>query len=59
MLASFHVSIVGSLSLSPEADWVFTLRTGAVCIETPWEQDQTGELGFEHCFPSACTYPQA
>lgn len=44
MLASFHVSIVGFLSLSPEADWVFTPRTGAVCIETPWEQDQMGVL---------------
>lgn len=40
--------LVGSLSLSPEADWIFMLRTGTVCIETPWEQDQTGELEFEH-----------
>lgn len=26
--------LVGSLSLSPEADWIFMLRTGTVCIET-------------------------
>lgn len=38
----------GCLSLSPEADWIFMLRTGTVCIETPWEQDQTGEVEFEH-----------
>lgn len=40
--------LVKFLSLLPEAEGKrLLLRTGAGCIEAPWEQDQMGELGFE------------
>lgn len=41
-------TLVRFFSLLPEAEGKRLLsRTGAGCIEAPWELDQMGELGFE------------